>query len=553
MAATKANGEAAKTSKGTKLDKYAGDFDTVSSGMFHELNHAQFGWFHVKAILISGVGFFTDAYDLYTVGLISQMIALARFPDHLSSKGTLGSLPVGYDMTVKGTALVGTLIGQLVFGLLGDKLGRKAPYGWTLLIMIFTTIGCAAATWGPPATFIGVFAMWRFLLGIGIGGDYPLSAVITSEYTPRHMRGAMMAAVFSMQGIGFLSASLVAVVVTAAFRSSISSQCVAGKPCAALDHVWRIIVAIGVVPAIATYYLRTRLPETPRFTAHVEKDMAKAEADMRSVFDNTDDFRKLERAHRDTAKDAITWASFKAYLGTKRNALWLFGTASTWFMLDVAFYAQNLYTPKVVSDIGYAMPIKPGSSGAVIYDAVFKSVSGTAIIIIMGLVPGYFITVATVEKMGRRTIQFMGFAMMTILLVICSAAWVPLRAHALWAFIVLYALTFLFANWGPNTTTFIVPGEAFSTKFRSTCHGISAAAGKAGAIVGVYGFGAINDHHGTQLCLGLLSIFMFAGLLFTFLIPETTGMSLEAINDEDVPRHVHLDPEQQDGATKAKA
>jgi hypothetical protein len=46
--------------------------------------------------------------------------------------------------------------------------------------MIFTTIGCAAATWGPPATFIGVFAMWRFLLGIGIGGDYPLSAVITS-------------------------------------------------------------------------------------------------------------------------------------------------------------------------------------------------------------------------------------------------------------------------------------------------------------------------------------------------------------------------------------
>jgi PHS family inorganic phosphate transporter-like MFS transporter len=56
-----------------------------------------------------------------------------------------------------------------------------------------------------------------------------------------------------------------------------------------------------------------------------------------------------------------------------------------------------------------------------------------------------------------------------------------------------------------------VPGECFPTKFRSTCHGISAAAGKAGAILGVYGFGAINDQHGTQLCLGLLSIFMFLG------------------------------------------
>jgi hypothetical protein len=68
----------------------------------------------------------------------------------------------------------------------------------------------------------------------------------------------------------------------------------------------------------------------------------------------------------------------------------------------------------------------------------------------MGLVPGYFITVATIERMGRKTIQYMGFIIMTILLVICSAAWVPLRAQAIWAFIVLYALTFLFANWGPN-------------------------------------------------------------------------------------------------------
>lgn len=60
------------------------------------------------------------------------------------------------------------------------------------------------------------------------GGDYPLSAVITSEYTPRNMRGAMMAAVFSMQGIGFLAASLTAVVVVSGFKSAIES--VRGRP-----------------------------------------------------------------------------------------------------------------------------------------------------------------------------------------------------------------------------------------------------------------------------------------------------------------------------------
>lgn len=197
------------------------------------------------------------------------MIAYARFPTYLK-KGAYGSLPVQYDLIVKGTALVGTLCGQVIFGLLGDRLGRKAPYGWTLMIMIVTTIGCAAGTWGSKTVFIGVFAMWRFLLGIGIGGDYPLSAVITSEYTPRHLRGAMMAAVFAMQGIGFLTASLVAVATVAGFQGQIS-KCTPGKSCDALDHAWRVIVDLGVVPAILTYYLRTRLPETPRFTAHVEK------------------------------------------------------------------------------------------------------------------------------------------------------------------------------------------------------------------------------------------------------------------------------------------
>eukprot|EP00878_Enallax_costatus_P036417 GHUV01040895.1.p1 GENE.GHUV01040895.1~~GHUV01040895.1.p1 ORF type:complete len:151 (-),score=42.62 GHUV01040895.1:376-828(-) len=135
-----------------------------------------------------------------------------------------------------------------------------------------------------------------------------------------------------------------------------------------------------------------------------------------------------------------------------------------------------------------------------------------------------------------------GFAMMTILLIIISAAWVPMQAHAVWAMVIVYALTFFFANFGPNSTTFIIPGEAFPTRFRSTCHGLSAAAGKAGAILGVFAFGDLKNKQGFPITFGMLSIFMFAGLLCTYFVPETKGLTLEELNgDEVVVREIDLE------------
>lgn len=98
---------------------------------------------------------------------------------------------------------------------------------------------------------------------------------------------------------------------------------------------------------------------------------------------------------------------------------------------------------------------------------------------------------------------------------------------------VLYGLTFLFANFGPNTTTFIVPAELFPARFRSTCHGISGAAGKVGAIIGAVGFGSAShgqteDHKAVQILLVILGGVCLLGLAVTyFFTPETKGRSLE--------------------------
>lgn len=82
--------------------------------------------------------------------------------------------------------------------------------------------------------------------GIGIGGDYPLSSVITSEFATTKWRGAMMNAVFAMQGIGQFTAAIVALVVTAGFKESLitgseASTCT-GVCQLAVDKMWRIIV-----------------------------------------------------------------------------------------------------------------------------------------------------------------------------------------------------------------------------------------------------------------------------------------------------------------------
>ena len=80
-------------------------------------------------------------------------------------------------------------------------------YGVSLMIMIFTTLAAALTGSGPGTSAVAVIIFWRALLGIGIGGDYPMSAVITSEFASTKHRGRMMAAVFSMQGVNIFTVS----------------------------------------------------------------------------------------------------------------------------------------------------------------------------------------------------------------------------------------------------------------------------------------------------------------------------------------------------------
>ncbi|KAF7723703.1 phosphate transporter [Apophysomyces ossiformis] len=493
-----------------------------------EIDNAKFGWFHIRACIVSGIGFFTDAYDIFAINLVSTMIGYVYWAE--SGNKT----PHDVDLAIKVSCSVGTVIGQLLFGWLADRVGRKRMYGVELMIIIIGTVGQSLAGNGKAVSFWGAITFWRIIVGIGIGGDYPLSSVITAEFATTKRRGAMMAAVFAMQGIGQVSAGIVGLVCTAAFQSAIHSD-----P-AYLDYVWRLVIGIGAVPGMLALYYRLTIPETPRFTMDVEQKLEKGISDAKAFIEHgasAGDYTDNIAVAKTEASPKASWADFCRYFGQWKNGKVLLGTAYSWFALDVAWYGLGLNNSIILKNIGFAGGSDP-------YTAVFRTCVGNIIINLLGSVPGYWISVFTIDKLGRKTIQIMGFIMLTIFFVILGFGYHAILNVSTALFIVLYTLTQIFFNFGPNTTTFIVPGEVFPTRYRSTAHGISAASGKVGSIVAQVGFGLLKDIGGSDAwinhLLQLFAFFMLTGIFSSLLIPETKGKSLEELSrerDDEVDQH----------------
>ncbi|KAI9310902.1 major facilitator superfamily domain-containing protein [Dichotomocladium elegans] len=481
---------------------------------------AKFNWFTIRTILTAGAGFFTDSYDVFIINLVTPMLGFVYYP-HNNNK-----IPADIEGVLKGMASVGTLFGQLFFGFLGDILGRKI-YGFELLVIIIGTINCAtSASSIRGVSAIGFLGLWRLFLGFGIGGDYPMSATIVSEWSTTGRRGMMMALIFSMQGIGNLAAAITTLVVLAIFKGAVQADTFN------LDYVWRLCIGLGAVPAVATIYLRFSMPESPRYALDVEHDVeAAALAKGQTVSDElAKQYTKVDM------KERSHFAEFRAYFGQWRHLKVLLGTALSWFLLDIAFYGIGLNNAAILEAIGYSKKDTP-------FDTLWANTVGQIIITCLGSVPGYYFSVFFIERWGRRPIQILGFTMCTVLFTILAAAYRPLTENAMPAFIFIFTLCQLFQNFGANTTTFIIPGEVFPTKVRASAHGISAASGKAGAILAAFAFNVIVDHGGAPGAhaflpetLGIFAGIMFLGLIVTILwVPESKGLDLAAFEEDYVP------------------
>eukprot|EP00884_Botryococcus_braunii_P020711 jgi/Botrbrau1/7323/Bobra.247_3s0018.1 len=476
------------------------------------LDNARFQSYHIRALAITMVTFFSDSYLLFATSVITPMIGVIYFRDEPHN----GTLPELNDYWLKGTALVGTFVGMLFFGWYGDYVGRKRAYLPALVLMLIGTLGCTLSSpLATGTTVTGIFSFYRFIAGVGIGGDYPLVACMASEYANKKWRGTMIAAVFSMQGFGILSASLVGMAATRAFKDAILRDVMA------LDYVWRIVVGMGMLPILAAFLLRRSLPESPRYTLDVSNNVTLAQSNIQALMG----LGRVEEDRGSSKARRITWETLWAYMVTHRRLIAL--PALAWLLLDIGYYSQAMFQSNVLATIHY-LPDVDIRVPASVYEWVLQTCTGLAIGSMMGTVPGYFFAVATIDRLGRRFLQACGLLLMGICLMILGTTYNPggSRAQA-WGFIAIYSLTMFFANAGPNTTTFVIPAELYPTRFRATLFGVCAAAGKLGAVAATFGVSHIRTRVSLGITCIVLAIPSFIAAAFTALIPETGGRSLE--------------------------
>ena len=423
---------------------------------------------HLKVLALSGAGVFMDGYDLF---IISVALLLIPFNDSKFATAEISS-----------AALLGAVFGAVFFGNMADRLGRKKLY---IIDLLFFVVFAGASAFSQN---LWELVLFRFLLGIGIGADYPISASYITEFVSNRHRGKLIAGVFAFQGLGLLAAVGVSIALIPLGTDS-----------------WRWMLFSGVIPALIALTARTGMPETPRwYLSHGRVDEAKKV--LSGFFGYQIPEERLEVI---TEKVSVRELLLSPY------ARRVFFTSVSWFLVDVGVYGIGILTPTLVAAI-YG-PSKPVLASAVTTGELY---------IIAGF--GYLLAIALVDRVGRKPLQIVGFLGMAVPLLLAAL----LRSPSLGVLVVLFGAFYIFENAGPNTTTWIYPVELFPTRLRGTGHGMAATVGKIGAVVATFFLPLVLLSVGQAEMLAIVGTTCLAGAGLTlYMGTETKRISLEDVSE----------------------
>jgi putative MFS transporter len=443
---------------------------SAGAGIAERLDAQPLGAFHRRLLFASGLGWMFDAMD---VGLISFVLAV------LVGEWKLHPSQVGF---ISSAGFLGMFAGALVAGLLADRYGRKPLFQSTLIIYSIGTGLCAFA--GSLGALLG----FRFLVGLGLGGELPVASTLVSEFSPARRRGLMIVMLESFWAYGWVLAALIGYLV--------------------IPHYgWRIAFLIGAVPALYALILRRRVPESPRFLEEKGR-AAEAEAVMRKVEgSSTQDSVKRAALVSPAPLSRGRWRElFSAPLVRRTIMLWLI-----WFGIVFSYYGIFAWLPSLLR-------------------ATYPLVTTFeyTLIITLAQIPGYFSAAYLVDRLGRK-------ATLAAYLLLCAVGAFFFRKAGSPAEILIWGCVISFFNLGAWGVLYTYTPELYPTRIRSSGAGSATAFGRIGGIIGPYVVGLLLPTWGAgvgTIFAMFAAIFLVVSAIVVIMGVETRGSSLERIAGE---------------------
>jgi PHS family inorganic phosphate transporter-like MFS transporter len=343
---------------------------------------------------------------------------------------------------------------------------------------------------GTPSDVYLTVIIFRFILGVGLGGVYPLSATKAAEDAGDghgHVDTRAASLSFFWQNPGALTPWLLGYLIT--FRH-ISS-----------DIFWRLILGLGFIPGLVVV--------------------------IGSIIERNEK-KKAQQLTYSQAAVAVEKPTIdvKKLLTDTRIIKKLIATGGGWFIYDVAYYGVSLFGGAIVREISTSSYDNVSSNDSI------RDTAGKQLIALSMAIPACLLTIYLLKFISTKMMQVYGFIFIAIMFALMAVFFETLKGVPLF---VIYCLLLFSLSFGPNVTTFILPAETYPQNIRATFNGISAACGKLGAVVGAYMFGPLAKVTSYVFVMGFCCALSVIGAIFSYYLINDNRNNVVATSSERAP------------------
>lgn len=426
-----------------------------------------------RVLFLTGIGWLFDAMDQ---GMVAGVMAAIGKEWRLSNTdiGLLGS-----------ASAVGMAVGAAVAGMVADRWGRR-----TVITVTLVLYGLASALSGIAPNFT-ILLLFRFLTGLGLGGELPAASTLVSEFSPSKSRGRMVVLLESFWAWGWIVAALIAYLLIPIYG-------------------WRIGFFLGGVPALYAAYMRRGVPESPRYLEQKgrfqEADEIVSKMEQQAGIINTNARTTSRQSEKKRATFTLIDLLSKAYV-RRTLVLWIL-----WLGINFGYYGFVLWTPTLLVGKGFSL------------------VRGFSFTLIMSIaqLPGYYSAAYLIERIGRKAVL--------VAYLSGTAVSAYLYGHAVSETnVLLYGCLLYFFSLGAWGAVYAYTPEVYPTQARGSGAGWAAAVGRIGAIAAPYIVGLVYEAKGEQT--GYTYVFIMLTIVFAVVAAvialagiETKGLTLDEIN-----------------------